>query len=111
MKRIGFAVAVVAFVVIATSTGCRRETSYRSPTTTASSTRPALSRSTHELTSDAVYYLGGPMQGRPPDGTFEAGTRVNVLETMGGYSRVRSESGVTAWVAIGALRPLGGADR
>jgi hypothetical protein len=110
MNQTGAMLAAAALVISLLFTGCRRETRYRSPTS-APSTRPALSRSTHELTSDAVYYLGSPMQGRSPEGTFEAGTRVNVLETMGEYSRVKSESGVTAWVASGALKPVGGAAR
>lgn len=96
---------VLLLPVWATVTGCRRDRAVDfDPSEPAPATAPALQRSTHELTKDEVYYLGGPMQGRPPEGTLEAGTRVVVLERMGGYSRVRTEGGVTAWIAHGGLK-------
>ncbi len=61
---------------------------------------------THELTQDEVYYIDGPQQQRPPDGTFEKGTKVSLLQDAGSYSLVTSEADVTAYVATDALRPL-----
>jgi hypothetical protein len=61
---------------------------------------------THELTEDEVYYIDGPQQQRPPDGTFEKGTKVILLQDSGSYSQVTSEADVTAYVATGALKPL-----
>ena len=53
---------------------------------------------------DTVYYLTGPQQARPPDGSFEMGMRVALVLDAGSYSLVTSESGVTAYVSSGALR-------
>ena len=53
---------------------------------------------------DAVYYLTGPQQARPPDGTFKMGTRVALVIDAGSYSLVTSESGITAYVSSSALR-------
>lgn len=58
----------------------------------------------HVIISETAYYTTGPQQGRPPDGTFPAGTRVNVIEEAGSYTRVRSENGVEAFVAADALK-------
>ena len=60
---------------------------------------------THTLTRDEPYYLTGPQQGRPPEGTLKAGSKVNLLESAGSYARVATEDGTTAWVAAGALKP------
>jgi uncharacterized protein YgiM (DUF1202 family) len=60
----------------------------------------------HELTRDEPYYRTSPAQATPPDGTFKAGTKVTVTENAGGYSRVVSEDGTTAYVATDALQPI-----
>lgn len=69
------------------------------------STRPAPSF-THVIIDSAVYYKGGPQQARPPDGTFEAGTKVTLVRKAGSYWIVRSERGIVAYVASGALRDI-----
>ena len=51
-----------------------------------------------------VYYLTGPQQARPPDGSFEKGTRVALVLDAGSYSLVTSQSGITAYVSSDALR-------
>lgn len=61
----------------------------------------------HVVAADAEYYTTGPQQGRPPDGTFKAGTKVTLLRKAGSYSRVQAENGVTAYVASDALREIG----
>lgn len=61
---------------------------------------------THELIEDAEYYIIGPQQATPPDGTFEKGTKVILLQEAGSYSQVTSEADVTAYVAAAALQPL-----
>ena len=53
---------------------------------------------------DTVYYLTGPQQARPPDGSFKMGTRVALVLDEGSYSLVTSESGVIAYVSSGVLR-------
>ena len=61
---------------------------------------------THVVTADTVYYLGGPQQARPPEGTFTAGTRVVLIRDAGSYGQVRSETGVEAYVSSGSLQPI-----
>jgi hypothetical protein len=61
---------------------------------------------THELIEDEVYYINGPQQARPPDGTFEKGTKVILLMDGDSYCQVVSEMDVTAYVATGSLKPL-----
>nr|ABZ08455.1 hypothetical protein ALOHA_HF4000APKG3D20ctg1g3 [uncultured marine microorganism HF4000_APKG3D20] len=53
---------------------------------------------------ETVYYLTGPQQARPPDGSFQNGTRVALVLNAGSYSLVTSESGVTAYVSSGSLQ-------
>ena len=63
---------------------------------------------THEIAGPfgTVYYLGGPQQARPPEGRFKPGTRVRLVRKNGSYSVVQSETGITAHVATGALKPI-----
>ena len=63
---------------------------------------------THEIAGpfEAVYYLTGPQQARPPEGKFKSGTKVKLLRNAGSYSQVQSESGIIAYVATGALKPI-----
>lgn len=61
---------------------------------------------THVIATETVYYKTGPQQGRPPDGTFKAGTKVTVIEKAGSYSLVRSGDGIEAYVASDALKKL-----
>ncbi len=58
----------------------------------------------HPLSADTVYYLDGPQQSRPPDGTLKAGTKVMVIQDSGSYCRVRSEDGIVAFVAAGSIQ-------
>lgn len=58
---------------------------------------------THVVASETEYYTSGPQQGRPPDGTFSEGTKVRIVEEAGSYVRVRSEGGIEAFVASGAV--------
>ena len=60
---------------------------------------------THTLTRDEPYYLTGPQQGRPPEGTFKKGTNVKLVESAGSYTRVTAGDGTTAWIAADALLP------
>jgi NitT/TauT family transport system substrate-binding protein len=71
------------------------------------STTPSTAPSrdfTHTLTRDEPYYLTGPQQGRPPEGTLKAGSKVKLLESAGSHARVTTEEGTTAWVAADALK-------
>ena len=59
---------------------------------------------THEVITDTAYYLGGPQQSRPPEGTLSAGTLLNVIQESGSYSLIASEHHVTAYVATAAIQ-------
>lgn len=63
---------------------------------------------THEIAgpSGTVFYLGGPQQARPPEGRFKPGTRVRLVRNAGSYCVVQSETGITAHVTTGALKPI-----
>lgn len=68
---------------------------------------PASGGWTHVVgAGGAVYYLVGPQQAHPPEGTFPPGTKVRLLTEHGSYVRVASETGQTAYVATGSLAPL-----
>jgi hypothetical protein len=60
---------------------------------------------THVVATDTEYYLSGPPQARPPDGTLSAGTKVTLLEEAGSYCRARSEGGIEAYVSTDSLQP------
>ena len=63
---------------------------------------------THEIAGPigTYYYLGGPQQARPPEGKFKPGTRVRMIRNAGSYCLVQSETGITAHVSTGSLKPL-----
>jgi hypothetical protein len=61
---------------------------------------------THVTTTDTPYYLNGPQQGGPPNGTLKAGTQITVVENQGSYSIVRTQNGIKAHVAIDSFKPL-----
>jgi hypothetical protein len=52
---------------------------------------------------DTVFYKIGPQQAMPPDGKFEAGTRVEVIEEAGSYTLVRAEDGRQGYVSADAI--------
>ena len=56
--------------------------------------------------SHTVYYLGGPQQGRPPEGVFKSGTHVTIEVDNGGYVKVSADNGVTAWVSKSSLKRI-----
>ena len=57
-------------------------------------------------TAGEQYYLNGPQQAHPPDGTFPKGTQVRLIRDAGSYTIVQSESGVTAYVTSTCLKAL-----
>ena len=62
---------------------------------------------THRINFDDVaYYLTGPQQARPPEGSFNRHARVRLVRNAGSYSQVESETGSTAFVSTGALEEL-----
>lgn len=61
---------------------------------------------THVISASTEYYTGGPQQARPPDGRLPAGSKIVILTEAGSYVRVRSETGIVAYVSAGALTKL-----
>src|SRR5215207_6741510 len=61
---------------------------------------------THMVTENAPYYLGGPWQPGPPDGTLPAETKVALLRVAGSYVLVRSEDGNEAWMAADRITAI-----
>lgn len=72
------------------------------------STNESQAAFTHVITAETVYYTTGPQQGRPPDGKFPAGTKVQVLRESGSYSQVRTETETIAYVSTSALKKVEG---
>ena len=70
--------------------------------------KPAVNEdeSTHVIATDTVYYKGGPQQAQSPDGTFETGTIVTLIEEAGSYSLIRLADGLLAYVAADALKKI-----
>ena len=58
---------------------------------------------THEMVADTEYYLNGPQQAQPSDGTFGKGTNVRIIKQAGSYTLVESADGVRAYVSSAAL--------
>ena len=72
------------------------------------STQPSLVQglatfSGHVLSADTEFYIDGPQQSRPPDGTLKAGDKVIVIEEAGSCCRVQSEDGILVFIAADAL--------
>lgn len=61
------------------------------------------STASHVVAAETEYYTTGPQQGRPPDGTFPTGTKVNIVEQSGSYVLVQSAGGVEAYIAADAV--------
>jgi hypothetical protein len=89
-KRIWLAICITGLVVAVglAAAGCSRS-SY-----------------THTVTADTEYYLDGPQQARPPDGTLSAGTAVRLVSEAGSYSLVETPDHMQVYVATDSLRPL-----
>ncbi len=61
---------------------------------------------THELGSDAEWYLASPAQAMPPNGTISAGTKANVVQDAGSYTLIETETGIKGYVSTGSLKKL-----
>ena len=58
---------------------------------------------THVVQRDVDYYVGGPQQTRPPNGTFAKGTKVRLIKAAGSSAQVRSKEGVIGFVIADSL--------
>ena len=102
--------AVLGLAAIVLLTGCNPRPTppqHKQPLTTQPDTDSVTSSSSYPavISETSVYYTGGPQQGRPPEGEFIKGTRVQVLENAGSYSIVRSADGIEAYVSTDAINP------
>ena len=94
-------------VVLLTAFGCVGAASYAAqPVAREAGTSPiVLLAVTDQTVSDTPYYLDRPAQGDSPDGVFKRGTKLQRLSRIPNYSRVRSQTGIEAFVATSKLRP------
>jgi len=70
------------------------------------STSPDQFKATHILTAEAVYYLTGPQQSRPPDGKLKRGTQVQLIRDSGSYSVVVTDNGFRAHLSTASLKSI-----
>ena len=61
---------------------------------------------THSVKIETVFYLDGPQQARPPDGSLAAGTRVTLVNLAGSYAQVVLPDGRQVYLATDSLVPL-----
>ena len=66
--------------------------------------KSSVSVFSHVIAGETEYYSTGPQQARPADGTFPAGTAINVIEEAGSYVLVRAARGPEAYVAADAVK-------
>jgi hypothetical protein len=66
----------------------------------------AVGGATHSVAHETPFYLDGPQQARPPDGTLAAGSRVTLVSAAGSYAQVVMPDGRRAYVAADSLKPL-----
>ena len=107
MRRTLLPALILACIVVA---GCQTDDKGSTDAVTQASPKyrkPATPRYTHVVTTQAAYYLEGPQQSRPPDGTFKTGTKVRQVLSAGSYSLVLDENNVKAYVSKGALKRIG----
>jgi hypothetical protein len=69
-------------------------------------TKTGTADMTHAVTYDVNYYMSGPQQARPPEGSFKAGTKVQLIQDAGSYSLVCSEDGIQAYISSDAIKAL-----
>lgn len=120
--------AVVVLLALGAGFGCKSESSEptssksmspaatptaASPTTMPSAAPMATTAAvpekdmTHVLTGDQPYYATSPAQGRPPEGTLKAGTKVVLVMPRGSYSQVMTADGKRVYTSTAALKPVG----
>jgi len=69
---------------------------------------PGPNQFTHEITRPEPYYYAEGEEDRAPDGTFESGTQVVLLNYEGGdHCHVADGRGLYVVIDRAALRPLG----
>jgi uncharacterized protein YgiM (DUF1202 family) len=91
-------VGLVCLVLVVLSMGgcAESQSQEHEPQDTKTSTGPVIRH-------DSVFYKTGPQQASPPDGTFKAGTRIEVVHKAGSYTLVRTEDGREGYVASDAI--------
>jgi len=97
----------VGLVVLSLFVGCSTESSQVPSQTSeqqAKKTDTPSDSFSHVIAAEVEYYTTGPQQGRPPDGKFPAGTKVNIVREAGSYILVRSQDGVEAYVSGDAIK-------
>ncbi|HUG93217.1 MAG TPA: hypothetical protein VML55_20415 [Planctomycetaceae bacterium] len=67
-------------------------------------------RPSHVAPQETAYFFGVPQDGQRPDGHFQAGEKMRLLEAGESWSLVRSVRGIKAYVATSDLKTKEEAD-
>ncbi len=65
---------------------------------------PSAEEWSHTVRAGTLYYIGGPQQSRPADGSFLEDTVVTLLESAGSYVLVETKNHLRAWVSSDAVQ-------
>ena len=57
----------------------------------------------HVVTMETRYYLSGPQQAWPSEGSFKSGTMIREIQSFGSYSLVESADGIRAYISAGSF--------
>lgn len=100
-------IAIFMGLLLSLFVGCSTKSS-QAPNQTGEqqATKPATDSFSHVIANEVEYYTTGPQQGRPPDGKFPAGTKVNIVQQAGSYTQVRSGDGIEAYVSSDAIKEI-----
>jgi hypothetical protein len=60
---------------------------------------------THVIRNATSYYLQGPQQATPPDGTLTVGTEIRLVKRQGSYVIIETNTGLSAHVSAAAIAP------
>ncbi|MCA9507191.1 MAG: hypothetical protein KC505_02070 [Myxococcales bacterium] len=56
--------------------------------------------------ADSAYYLDGPWQGRSPDGSIAAGTKVKLIKEVGSYQQVLDMQGKKFYISSNSVQKM-----
>lgn len=92
-----------------TSTPMASPTTMPTATATMTTPTPAMTEKdmTHVVMTDEAFYAGSPAQGKAPEGTLKAGTKVMLMMPRGSYSQVMTADGKGVYIRTSGLKPVG----
>jgi uncharacterized protein YgiM (DUF1202 family) len=91
-------IGVICFAAMGLFMGCRTHSQCNKP-----DGQHADPSTTPVVSHDTLFYRTGPQQAMPPDGTFKAGTRIEIIQEAGSYTLVRAQDGREGYVSSDAI--------